>query len=125
MEILELFKGSNEYVSYEPGETIFRENSPGDIMYVVKEGEIDIVLEEKVIETAGPGDFFGEMALIDNDRRSATVRAKTRCLLIPIDRDRFKQLVQQDPEFALDVMEGMTRRVRNMNEWWSARWGNS
>lgn len=123
MEILELFKDHPEYENYEPGETIFRENSLGDTMYVVKEGEVDILLEDKVLETAKPGSFFGEMALIDNDGRSATVRAKTQCSLIPIDRDRFKQLILQDPEFALDVMEVMAKRVRNMNEWWSARWG--
>lgn len=123
MEILDLFNDSTRYESYEAGENIFRENSLGDKMYVVKEGEVDIILEEKVLETVKPGRFFGEMALIDNNGRSATVRAKTDCQLIPIDRNKFKQLIQQDPDFALEVMEGMAQRIRNMDEWWSVRWG--
>jgi len=123
MDILELLKNNTEFESYESGETVFRENSLGEKMYVVKEGEVDIILEDKVLETTKPGHFFGEMALIDNNGRSAAVRAKTNCRLVPIDRNKFKQLVLQDPEFALHVMEGLVKRIRNMDEWWSTRWG--
>lgn len=123
MEILDMFKDITDYESYSPGETIFEQGDNADRMYVVKEGEVDIMLKGKVVETAKPGHLFGEMSLVDQRERSATVRAKTACELVPVDRLKFKELIQKEPDFAIHVMEVMANRIRNMDEWWSVRWG--
>ena len=78
MFILNLFRGSKNAVSYEPGQIIFREGEPGDSMYVILEGEIEIRVHDKAIDTSGPGQIIGEMALVDKSPRSATAVAKNR-----------------------------------------------
>jgi CRP-like cAMP-binding protein len=84
-------------------------------MYVIKEGEVDILVNDKVIETVGPGGIVGETALIDTHPRSATVVAKTDCQLVPIDEKRFTFLIQQTPYFSLQVMRVLVERVRRMD----------
>lgn len=84
-------------------------------MYIVVEGDVDIVISDKVIETVGPGGILGEMALIDNKARSATAIAKTDCKLLPINKTHFVFLVQETPYFALQVMRTMAERLRYMN----------
>lgn len=85
------------------------------MMYVVKEGEVNILVNDKVIETVGPGGMVGEMALIDTHSRSATVVAKTGCQLVPINEKRFAFLIQQTPYFALQVMRVLVERLRKMD----------
>ena len=115
METLSLFKNSTDYQSFSAGETIFEAGSPATSMYVVQEGEVDIIVNGRVVETAGPGNLFGEMALIDKKSRSATVKARTDCRVVPVDQKRFTFLIQQTPFFALHVMRVMATRIRNMD----------
>lgn len=84
-------------------------------MYVLMRGDADIWIGDTVVETAGPGALLGEMALINDGTRSATVLARTECQLVTIDRKRFHFLVQQTPHFATYVMEIMANRLRNMD----------
>jgi CRP/FNR family cyclic AMP-dependent transcriptional regulator len=84
-------------------------------MYVVKEGEVEVLVRDRVVETIGPRGILGEMALIDRNPRSASALAKTDCQLVPIDEARFTYLVQQTPYFAIEVMRVMARRLRQMN----------
>ena len=72
-------------LSFASGELIFRAGDQGDIMYVVRSGEVEIELNGKVIETVASGGFFGEMALIDGSPRVATCRAKTNCEVAAIN----------------------------------------
>jgi CRP/FNR family cyclic AMP-dependent transcriptional regulator len=81
----------------------------------VKEGEVDIVVRDRVIDTLGPGGILGEMALIERKPRSATAIARTDCKLVPISEKRFIFLIQQAPLFALQVMRVMAERLRRMN----------
>ena len=81
---------------------------------MVQEGEIEIIAGDKVVETLGAGEIFGEMALVDKQPRSATAKAKTECKVVPIDENRFKFLVQQTPFFAIHVMRVMSKRIRSM-----------
>jgi CRP-like cAMP-binding protein len=76
---------------------------------------MDIVLGDFVLETTGPGALVGEMAMIDNSLRTASVVAKTSCRLAEIDRRRFHFLVQQTPHFATHVMKTLADRLRHMN----------
>ncbi len=112
MFILNLFRGSKNAVSYEPGQVIFREGEAGDSMYVVLEGEIDIRVRDKIIDTSGPGHIIGEMALVDKSPRSATAVAKTTCKVVPVNERQFDFMVQETPHFAITVMRLMCDRLR-------------
>jgi CRP-like cAMP-binding protein len=68
------------------------------------------------VDEVHEGGIFGEMAMIDDGPRSATVVAKTECEVVPVDERQFLVLVRQAPFFALDVMRTLVRRLRVMNE---------
>ena len=111
MNLLSLFRETDETESYSMGQAIFKEGDLGEFMYVILAGNVEIKLGEKVVETAGPGDLFGEMALIDSTGRSATAVAASDCKCAPVDKKRFTFLVQQHPFFALHVMQVLKDRV--------------
>ena len=106
---------ADDFEAYTAGQPIFTAGQPGDTMYVVKEGEVEVVINGKVIDTVGPGGILGEMALIDKRPRSATAIAKTDCKLVSVNEQRFQRLVQQTPHFALQVMKVMAQRLRQMD----------
>ena len=100
-------------LTYAAGEIIVGEGDPGDCMYVVLTGRAALELPGGGRAEFGPGEFFGEMSVIDTQLRSATVRAlenDTRAL--PIDQARFIYLVSQQPVFALSIMAGLSQRLR-------------
>jgi CRP-like cAMP-binding protein len=113
---INLFNKSTDYESFEQGDAIFNAGDAGELAYVVKEGEVDILVAGNVIERVLPGGIFGEMALIDNKPRSASVIAVTDCKLVPLTESRFTLLVQQTPYFALEVMKVMADRLRISDE---------
>src|SRR5258708_38598738 len=100
----------------EAGEAIFSAYEMGSEMYVVLEGEVELAIGPRVLETLGPGEPFGEMALIDQAPRTATAVAKTPCKLAVIPEKRFLFMVQTTPHFALQIMKVMADRLRKMNE---------
>jgi CRP/FNR family cyclic AMP-dependent transcriptional regulator len=109
---INFFHDSTDIRSAAAGDTIFREGDPGDVMYGVQEGAVNVLLGEQVLETIGPGGVFGEMALIDHEPRSATVVAKTDCKLVIMDESHFLFKVQHNPIFALYVMQIIADRLR-------------
>ena len=111
-----LFRNADNAEAFPAGRTIFEEGQPGEAMYVVKEGEVEILVGADVLETLTPGDMFGEMALIERKERSATARAGTDCQVVPVDARQFAFLVQQTPQFALVVMQTMAERLRAANQ---------
>ena len=113
---LDRFLADAEPRTFEAGQVIFREYDMGAEMYVVLEGEVELSIDSKVLETLGAGQPFGEMALIDSSPRTATATAKTAVKLAPVPEKRFLFLVQQEPEFALRIMKTMTDRLRKMNQ---------
>ena len=84
-------------------------------MYVVLEGRLDILVGDNVVETLDEGGVVGEMALIDDAPRAASVIANTECRLVGIDRTRFHLLVQSNPAFSTHVMKILANRLRHMN----------
>jgi CRP/FNR family transcriptional regulator, cyclic AMP receptor protein len=98
--------------TYQPGEVIFERGDPASCMYVVAEGEVDLAIGGAHLETLGPADIFGELALITGEARSAVARARTACRLVEIPEARFTYLVQETPHFALAVMRVLTARLR-------------
>jgi CRP-like cAMP-binding protein len=97
--------------SYAPGEVIFHEGDPGKCLFVVLEGEIEILQQtnegERRIATFGPGTAFGELALIDNLPRSATARASAPSLLLMLYRTHFEALVAGDRGIAFVIMQNL------------------
>lgn len=112
MDLIPLFEYTADQQHYAAGKTIFEAGEIGHIMYVILEGEVDIHLEDGRVYTAGPGDFFGEMALIADHRRSATAMARSDCRLAPVTERRFLFLVEQTPYFSLHVMRVLAERLR-------------
>ena len=111
---LNLFR-HREREAFAAGQTVIETGRKGDTMYVVFDGEVEIRTGDNELEVGGPGTIFGEMALIDDEPRSATVVAKTDCQMVPIDRRRFEFMVQETPFFALAVMRIMADRLRRVN----------
>lgn len=112
MGSIHLFRDLPEIIILSPGDFVFRQGERGDRMYLVIEGEIDLVVGNKVVESAAPGAFIGELALIDESPRSASARARTEARVFPIDEQRFQSLVQETPSFALDLMRTLAARLR-------------
>jgi CRP/FNR family transcriptional regulator, cyclic AMP receptor protein len=115
MSIIDLLPGDARMKPLPAGEVIFAQGDHGDFMYVVAQGTAQILVEGKVVETIGVGGIVGEMALIDSEPRSATAITKTECVLIPLDEERFAELVARRPEFALQVMRVLAHRLRRMD----------
>jgi len=113
---INLFRNSTDFKEFTAGTTIFKSGDPGDFMYVVKEGSVKLTLGETVLEHVEAGSLFGEMALIDSEKRSADAVAETDCKLVPIDGKKFRFLVQQTPYFAQHVIRVLAQRLRNMNK---------
>lgn len=114
--MLDMFRYSQSSKTFRSGETVFMEGEPGDTMYVVLEGHVEIRVGEKALEVAGPGTVIGEMALINLSTRSATAIAQDDCTLVPVDEEQFLSLVLRRPRFALNVMEIMANRLRRMDK---------
>lgn len=115
-DFTKMFRGNEEVRRLAPGEVLFREGEAGEVMYVVKTGELEIVTRNHMLERTGPGGIVGEMALVDKSPRSATVTAASDCEVIAVDRRGFTFMVQNTPFFALHVMGILADRLRAMNE---------
>ncbi len=115
MSTLTLFRDAAETKTFAAGETIFVEGDDGKHLYVVMSGSVRLSVTGRTLEKVGKGGVFGEMALIDAAPRSATATALTECALVPVTAQRFKALVREDPDFALEIMRVMAARLRSMD----------
>lgn len=111
MDLLEVFKDSDDLMEFPAGAVIVTEGEEGSFMYVVMRGEVTISLRNKVLARALPGEIVGEMALINSDIRSATVTAHSDCQLARIDQSSFESLLRHVPEFTLHVMNVLANRI--------------
>ncbi len=99
--------------SYDSGEVIEKEGGSAVAFYLVTNGSVEVRKGEKLVSKLGRGQFFGEMALIDKQPRSATVVAAqsgTKCLVMPVWN--FRATVESDPKVAMGVMKELARRLR-------------
>lgn len=107
-----------EEIRYSPGRMIVRTGSPGAAFYVIVEGNAKVVrgkiASAKGTWELGPGDFFGEMALLDGGPRTASVVAETPLTTIRIERTPFRQMLREEPDIALKLLETMAVRMRGM-----------
>lgn len=102
-----------------PGEILFNEGDKGDVMYLIKEGQIKITKgkgpDERVLAVLKEGDFFGEMAIIDGSPRSATAIAISKTSLLVIDKETFRSKIRENPLIEY-ILETLTKRLRNADE---------
>ena len=101
---------------YPANEVIFSIGDPGEVMYLVLEGRIEVRVGDHVFDTIEAGESLGEMALLDNTTRSATAVAASDCRIVAIDKPRLLEIVQQHPLFALELTRCAVRRLRVMNK---------
>jgi len=107
-----ILKHAGDPKPYNAGTPIFKKGDPGDSMFVITHGEVDIVSEGKVVDHLTDGEIFGEMSLIDKADRSADAVASTDCEIVIIDEPRFLYMTENTPTFALRVMQMVTARLR-------------
>ena len=120
MNPVDLFSHEANPVHLSPRETLFSAGDSADSMFVVLEGSVDVVVDGKVVENARPGSIIGEMALIDQAPRGATVVAHETAKLARLDAHRFHRVIQQNPFFATHVMKILVARVRQMDKLYSS-----
>jgi len=99
--------------SFDIGDVIEKEGELGVAFYLITDGSVEVRRGEKPVSKLGRGQFFGEMALIDRQPRSATVVAAepaTKCLLMPVWN--FRAALETDPKLAMSVMKELARRLR-------------
>ncbi|MFT3895694.1 MAG: ATP-binding protein [Anaerolineales bacterium] len=107
--------------SYTPGAVLCRENHIEDRFYMILEGEAEVTkninnTEERLLQTLGPGDFFGEMALIHNAPRAATVTAKTDLTTLELNKSAFNQVLQNSSSVAMAMVSEISNRLRENDQ---------
>lgn len=105
---------------YQDGEVIFQQGDPGDAMYVILEGRVEVYLEEGGRETPltlhREGDFLGEMALFSKESHSSSARSLGNSRILTIERKNFLRRIQEDPTIAFRLLERLTMRIGELNE---------
>jgi len=113
-------KESNLGKSYRDGEVVVQQGEPGNCMYAIQEGELGVFKEHEgrptirvaVLKT---GDIFGEMAIFEQEIRSATVKAMGEARVLTVDKKTFLRRVQEDPTLAFNLVRMMSQRIRSLN----------
>jgi CRP/FNR family transcriptional regulator len=106
---------------FEAGEVVFREGDESDTCYVIRSGHVRAIREHAdgrsiTLANFGPGDFFGELAMFDDERRSATVETLDRTELIGILGGDMRRLLREHPEISVKLLVALGRRLRQTNE---------
>ena len=98
-----------------PGETVFEAGDPGDQLYVIQSGEVELVREtesrQRVVARLGPGDFFGELGVVMGERRSARAVAVNTTRLIALDRDTLEAMCLEQPVIAIRMIRVLVSRL--------------
>ncbi len=115
LDLTRLFGRDRNAFVVSAGDYVFHEGDSSTEMYVVLDGQIDIVIGDKIVETVDPGGMFGEMALVGPAPRSGSAVARFEATLVPVDNRRFQYLIQQTPYFAIHVITVLADRLRRMS----------
>lgn len=110
-----LGRATDETRSFKSGEVVFREGELGTEFFVIRSGSVSARLGNRTLQVLGEGEIFGEMALIDNEPRSATIVAETDCVLVPVSETQFLFMTSEAPYFGLSLMRVLVERLRAAN----------
>ncbi|MBD0344546.1 MAG: cyclic nucleotide-binding domain-containing protein [Coleofasciculus sp. Co-bin14] len=105
-----------QLVYAQPGDVLCQEGSPGDYFYMIVDGEAEVRKGQKVLSTIGPGEVFGEMALLTGEPRSATVVASTPMELYQLHQEHFDNILTWSPHMAWALSRALARRLRLATE---------
>jgi CRP-like cAMP-binding protein len=104
---------ATEDLEVEPGKVLAREGQIGYEFFVIVDGEVSVTKQGEEVRRLGPGDFFGEIALVwDSPRRTATVTAVTPVRFFVLTRQAFRGLIDHHPDIEAKVLEELEARVR-------------
>ena len=101
---------------FQPGQIIVTQDTPGQAFYMITSGRVEIVRDGTSLGAFGPGDFFGEMSLLDQAPRSATIRAIEEVSCLMLSSWDFKALLERHPSIAIKLLEVLSRRLRVADE---------
>jgi CRP-like cAMP-binding protein len=101
---------------FQPGQIIVTQGTPGQAFYMILAGRVEILRDGVSLGAFGPGDFFGEMALLDSAPRSATIRALDHVSCLMLSSWDFKALLERHPSIAIKLLEVLSRRLRVADE---------
>ena len=99
--------------SFRAGQLIFQKGDVGFELFVIRQGEVELRVDGRVLRKLTTGNIFGEMALVDDSTRSATAIAASDVQVVPISEKQFVELIRESPSFALDVMRILAQRLRH------------
>ncbi len=112
---LKLLAFTSERIRYKAGETLFNQDEMGDSAHIIMDGEADIVVNTPsgplTVATMQKNDFVGEIAILCDVPRTATVKAKTDMTTLCINKDLFFRLVTEFPEMAVEIMRVLAQRL--------------
>jgi CRP-like cAMP-binding protein len=101
-----------EPADFMAGASLVKQGTPGDAFFVILEGEAKVVAGRRTINRLMPGDYFGEISLLDGSERTASVISETPLKVLMIDRARFLRLLQDEGVIAVALLEGLARAIR-------------
>ena len=109
-----------EEASFGEGAMVFREGEQGDTLFLILEGEVAVIKDCNVdraieLDSIGPGDYFGDMALFGDDRRSATIRVKKAARFLILHKQELQEIVGEYPQIALHVCRVLSMRIRRLH----------
>lgn len=111
-QVIKSFVDTVEKKTIPAGEIIFAEGEIAKVMYGLVEGEVEVIVNDKVIEVIQPGDVFGVGSIVrTNHKRESTTRAKTDCKIFTLDKNTFLFLVQETPIFAIEIIRSYSDRL--------------
>jgi CRP/FNR family transcriptional regulator, cyclic AMP receptor protein len=116
---LKLLAFMSERVAFDPGKLLFRQGDAGDAAYLIISGEAEVAAETPagpvVLATVGANQIVGDMAILGNVPRSATVRAKSRLVTLRISKEPFMRMVREFPSMAVSMMQELAERLADTN----------
>jgi CRP/FNR family transcriptional regulator len=105
--------------TYQDQEPVVVQGEVGNCMYVIQQGEVEVVKEragqDMILAVLKEGDFFGEMAIFEREVRSATVRARGTAKVMTVDKKTLLRRIQEDPSLAFNILKTMSQRIRQLN----------
>ena len=112
---LKLLAFTSQRLTFNPGDSLFKQGDSGDALYVIMEGDADVLVDtpggQITVATMGKNDFVGDIAVLCDVPRTATVTATSQLTTLRITKDLFFQLVCQFPQIAIEIMRGLAHRL--------------